>query len=171
MPFLFNSDKSQVPFKNVFDPAFDERLDEKFNQVLLARRVKLWQGNGTDYDGITINFNSLNINLSDYRYLMLVGIFYDTEINQNVLEATLIIPTNIKFFGAITSADQDTYDPSLTTIMTYQRNVKCGYTNNVLTIDKCTYTAAKYNSQDEIQSQRGGIMSGNLVPYEVWGFV
>lgn len=163
MPFLFNSDKSQVPFKKVFDPAFDERL--------LAKRVKLWQGSGTDYDGITINFNSLNINLSDYRYLMLVGIFYDTEINQNVLEATLIIPTNMKFFGAITSAEQDIYDPSLSTIMTYQRNVKCGYSNNVLTIDKCTYTANRYNSQDEIQSQRGGIIGGNLVPYEVWGFV
>lgn len=163
MPFLFNSDKSQVPFKKVFDPAFDERL--------LAKRVKLWQGSGTDYDGITINFNSLDVNLSDYRYLMLVGVFYDTELNQNVLDSMLIIPTNMKFFGAITSADQDTSDPSITTIMTYQRNVICGYSNNVLTIDKCTYTSNKYNSQDEIQQQRGGIMSGNLIPYEVCGFV
>lgn len=164
MPYMFNEDKTKAQFAKVFEPAFDSRYLEK--------RVKLWQGDGTDRNGVTLNFDSLpgNINLSDYRYLMLVGVQYSITQGEYVTEGTAIIPTNHKFNGSIFGDYGYHIDnPVQTTVKHSMRPVNYGYTNNTVEVGGGFYMIGETNSGGG--SVDCGVDDDELIPYELWGFI
>lgn len=166
MAYMFNDDKTKAQFDEVFEPAFDSRYLEK--------RVKLWQGDGTDRNGVTLNFDSLpgNINLSDYRYLMLVSAIYSMSQGEYVADGTLIIPTDMKYNGAISNCS-GTYTGSGSSITaqlrTQMRSVSYGYTANTVEVGECLYVATEANSSSG--TVQGGVDPEMLIPYELWGFI
>lgn len=166
MAYMFDDDKTKVQFDKAFKSAFDSRYLEK--------EMRLWQGDGTDRNGVTLNFDSLpgNINLSDYRYLMLVCAIYSMSQGEYVHDGLIIIPTNMKFNGAISNCS-GTYTGSgssiTTQLRTQMRSVSYGYTANTVEVGECLYVVTEADSSTG--TVKGGVDPEKLIPYELWGFI
>lgn len=151
MSYLFDDDKKKLP--------------------LGKTSTLLWEGDGTEGSGITLDLEELGVDESKYRYfyVVFVGILH-------MVNDTKLFPTNQTFSGGAELSYSDIIEPSpgggiiQCSITECYRNIYYEPAAHTISVGECIARENIYNA-DETPHLTWNYTKDNsvLVPYQLWG--